>query len=39
VNGAEIPVDGGGHLSPVVLGSGRELRERQAAQRAEPPPG
>jgi NAD(P)-dependent dehydrogenase (short-subunit alcohol dehydrogenase family) len=35
VNGAEIPVDGGGHLSPVVLGSGRELRERQAAQRGE----
>jgi hypothetical protein len=33
VNGAEIPVDGGGRLSPAVLGSLREIRARQAAQR------
>jgi NAD(P)-dependent dehydrogenase (short-subunit alcohol dehydrogenase family) len=35
VNGAEIPVDGGGRLSPAVLGSVREIRARQAAQRGE----
>lgn len=35
VNGAEIPVDGGGRLSPAVLGSMREIRARQAAQRGE----
>ena len=35
VNGAEIPVDGGGRLSPAVLGSLREIRARQAAQRGE----
>jgi NAD(P)-dependent dehydrogenase (short-subunit alcohol dehydrogenase family) len=35
VNGAEIPVDGGGRLSPAVLGSMREIKARQAAQRGE----
>jgi NAD(P)-dependent dehydrogenase (short-subunit alcohol dehydrogenase family) len=35
VNGAEIPVDGGGRLSPAVLGSVREIRARQAAQRGQ----
>jgi len=32
INGAEIDIDGGSHLCPVVLGSAREIRERQAAQ-------
>ena len=31
VNGAEIDCDGGGRLSPVVLGSRRELASRRAA--------
>ena len=33
INGAEIDIDGGAHLCQVVLGSAREIRERQAAQR------